>query len=147
MSNPPNNPFNDDDGYYARDPKAIVTRTDEQLRAFLTHVLALAAGVVAMGAALPPEQRVLIEKLQGELHAVQDSTTLLMALVRELSTYNHKLTAQRRSARDAYNAGWKDRYEDILSQLHPADHRMLRWIVEHLDAGNDEDETDQRFDF
>jgi hypothetical protein len=134
---PPTNPFNDDDGYYARDPKAVTARTDEQFRAFLDHLLALAAGVAAVDDALPPEQKALAESLRHKLRAVQDHSALLSALVRELTTYHEGLHRQRQSARDAYNAGWKDCYEDILSQLHPADQRMLRWIVEHLDTTDD----------
>src|SRR5258706_6129609 len=136
MTMHPQNPFRDEDGYYVRDPKAALTRTDEQLRTFVDHLSVLAEGIETVNAALPPEQQTLAEKLRIELRAVQGDNKLLLAFVRELAAYNVQLTEQRQSARDAYNAGWRDRYEDILSQLHPADQRMLRWIVEHLDIEN-----------
>jgi len=96
----------------------------------------------AIEAALSPEQQVLMQAVTDRFTAVQGDTKMLLALVRELASYNIKLTAQRQSARAAYNTGWKDRYEDILSQLHPEDHRMLRWILEHL---NRTDESDMPF--
>jgi len=137
-NNPPEFlPMSDDEGYYIRDPKAVLTRLDAQFRASEPHLLALAERIEALDVALPPDQQALAEQLKAELRAVQGDTKLLLALVRELAHYNIKLTAQRQSARSAYDAGWKDRYEDILSQLHPEDHRMLRWILEHLDREDD----------
>jgi len=130
-------PMSDDEGYYIRDPKAVLTRLDAQFRASEPHLLALAAKLEALDAALPPDQQALAEQLKEELHAVQGDTKLLLALVRELAHYNIKLTAQRQTARQAFESGWDARYQDILSQLHPEDHRMLRWILEHLDREDD----------
>ena len=135
-------PMSDDEGYYIRDPNAVLVRTDAEFRTFAAHLLALAEGLETIEAALSPEQQVLMQAVTDRFTAVQGDTKMLLALVRELASYNIKLTAQRQSARAAYNTGWKDRYEDILSQLHPEDHRMLRWILEHLDR---EDESDMRF--
>ena len=130
-------PMSDDEGYYIRDPKAVLTRLDAQFRASEPHLLALAEKIEALDAALPPDQQALAEHLKEELHAVQGDTKLLLALVRELAHYNIKLTAQRQTARQAFESGWEARYQDILSQLHPEDHRMLRWILEHLDREDD----------
>lgn len=136
MSNstpPPFMPFSDEEGYYVRDPQAVFTRTDAEFRTFAAHLSALAAGIAEVDTAMPPEQRELAQRLQNALREVQGSTKLLLALTRELATYNVKLTEQRQSARDAFNAGWQARYQDILSQLHPADQRMLRWVIEYLE--------------
>ncbi len=130
-------PLSDGEGYYIRDPKAILTRLDTEFRASEPHLLALAERIEALDMALPPEQQALAEPLKAELHAVQGDMKLLLALVRELAHYNIKLTAQRQTARQAFEAGWEARYQDILSQLHPEDHRMLRWILEHLDREDD----------
>lgn len=130
-------PMSDDEGYYIRDPNAVLVRTDAEFRTFAAHLLALAEGLETIEAALSPEQQVLMQAVTDRFTAVQGDTKMLLALVRELASYNIKLTAQRQSARAAYNTGWKDRYEDILSQLHPEDHRMLRWILEHLDREDD----------
>ncbi len=135
-------PMSDDEGYYIRDPNAVLVRTDAEFRTFAAHLLALAEGLETIEAALSPEQQVLMQAVTDRFTAVQGDTKMLLALVRELASYNIKLTAQRQSARAAYNTGWKDRYEDILSQLHPEDHRMLRWILEHL---NRTDESDMPF--
>ena len=132
-------PMSDDEGYYIRDPNAVLVRTDAEFRTFAAHLLALAEGLETIEAALSPEQQVLMQAVTDRFTAVQGDTKMLLALVRELASYNIKLTAQRQSARAAYNTGWKDRYEDILSQLHPEDHRMLRWILEHLDAADPSD--------
>ena len=51
--------------------------------------------------------------------------------------FQQALPARRQAVHDAYNAGWDAHYQDILSQLHPEDHRMLRWILEHLDREDD----------
>ena len=134
--------MSDDEGYYIRDPNAVLVRTDAEFRTFAAHLLALAEGLETIEAALSPEQQVLMQAVTDRFTAVQGDTKMLLALVRELASYNIKLTAQRQSARAAYNTGWKDRYEDILSQLHPEDHRMLRWILEHL---NRTDESDMPF--
>ena len=56
--------------------------------------------------------------------------------------FQQALPARRQSVHDAYNAGWEARYQDILSHSHPANHRMLRWILEHL---NRTDESDMPF--
>lgn len=142
-NNPPEFlPFSDEEGYYVRDPNAVLVRTDAEFRTFAAHLLALAEGLETIEAALSPEQKVLMQAVTDRFTAVQGDTKMLLALVRELASYNIKLTAQRQSARAAYNTGWKDRYEDILSQLHPEDHRMLRWILEHL---NRTDESDMPF--
>ncbi len=125
-------PMSDEEGYYIRSPKAVFNRTDEEFRVFDTHLLALAEAIKGVETALPPEQQALVQKLRDELGGVQDSTKLLLGLMRELAGYNVKLTEQRQSARASFNAGWEARYKDILSQLHPADHRMLRWIIEYL---------------
>ena len=130
-------PMSDDEGYYIRDPKAVLTRLDTQFRTFAPHLLALAERIEALDATLAPEQQALAEQIKAELHAVQGDTKLLLTLVRELAHYNIKLTAQRQTARQAFEAGWDARYQDILSQLHPEDHRMLRWILEYLDREDD----------
>lgn len=130
-------PMSDEEGYYLRDPKAVLIRLDAQFRASQPHLLALAEKIEALDVALPAEQKALTAPLKEELQALQGDTQHLLALVRELASYNIKLTAQRQSARAAYNAGWDARYQDILSQLHPDDHRMLRWILEHLDREDD----------
>ncbi len=134
---PPFMPMSDEEGYYARDPKAVLTRLDTEFRASASHLMALAEKIEALDAALPPEQQAVAKQLKAELQAVQGDRKLLLALVRELAHYNFKLTAQRQTARQAFEAGWEARYEDILSQLHPEDHRMLRWILEHLDHEDD----------
>ncbi len=134
QSQPPINPFDDEDGYYPRDPKSVLTRTDEQFRVFVAHLSALAEGIEAVSAVLPPDQQSLGERLRNELRAVQGDNKLLLALVRELAFYNIQLNQQRQSARAAYNQGTRDTYTDILSQLHPEDQRMLRWIIKHLQA-------------
>ena len=144
MSNnipPPFMPFSDEEGYYVRDPNAVLVRTDAEFRAFAAHLLALAEGLEAVNAALSPEQQVLVQQVTNRFADVQSDTKGLLALVRELATYNILLTKQRQSARAAYDAGWKDRYEDILSQLHPTDQAMLHWILRHLDAADSSDET------
>jgi len=140
MSNnnpPPFMPMSDDEGYYVRDPNAVLVRTDAEFRTFAAHLLALAESVEAIKAVLTPEQQALVQQVTDQFAAVQGDTKGLLALVRELAIYNILLTKQRQSARAAYDAGWKDRYEDILSQLHPADHAMLRWVIEHLDREDD----------
>ena len=134
-------PFSDEEGYYVRDPNAVLVRTDAEFRTFAAHLLALAEGLESVNAALSPEQQAMVQSVTDRFAAVQGDTKMLLALVRELASYNIALTAQRQSARAAYNTGWKDRYEDILSQLHPEDHRMLRWILEHLDAADASDGT------
>ncbi len=130
---PPFLPISDEEGYYVRDPGAVLIRTDEQFRTFAAHLLALTEGVANVDASIPPEQQALAQQIKSELAALQGSTKLLTALLRELAAYNIKLTQQRQSARTAFNAGWQARYKDILSQLHPVDHRMLRWVIEHID--------------
>lgn len=135
---PPFLPMSDDERYYVRDPKSIFNRTDAEFRTFVGHLLALTAGLDALDDGLSPDQRALVGQLRDELGAAQSNTRMLVALVRELAGYNLKLTAQRQSARNAYNAGWDARYADLLSRLHPEDHDMLRWIVEHIAADSPE---------
>ncbi len=125
-------PMSDEEGYYIRDPKAIFNRTNEEFHVFAAHLLALAEAINGVDAVLPPEQQALVQKLRDELGGVQASTKLLLGLMRELAGYNVKLTEQRQSARASFNAGWEARYKDLLSQLHPADYRMLRWVIEYL---------------
>ncbi len=132
-------PMSDEEGYYIRNPKAVFIRTDEEFRVFAAHLLALAEKINGVEATLPPEQRALAQQLKDERGGVQGSTKLLLGLMRELAGYNVKLTEQRQSARTAFNVGWEARYKDILSQLHPADHRMLRWIIEHLNVDVEDD--------
>jgi len=134
-------PMSDEEGYYIRDPNAVLVRTDAEFRAFAAHLLALAEGLETVKAALSQEQQDMVQSVTDRFTAVQGDTKMLLALVRELASYNVALTKQRQSARAAYNTGWQDRYEDILSQLHPEDHRMLRWILEHLDASDASDRT------
>ena len=136
-------PMSDDEGYYIRDPQAVFIRTDQQFRVFVAHLLALADGIDAVEVVLQPEQHELTQQVKDELASLQGTTKMLLALVRGLAGYNIKLTEQRQSARVAFDAGWEARYQDIIRQLHSSDHRMLRWIIEHL--AHDEDETDLPF--
>jgi hypothetical protein len=133
----PTTPFSDEDGYYVRDPKAALVRTNEQLEAFMSVLETLGVGVQTASIALSPQHKALADDLRDALRDVNGKTDMLLALLREMATYCVQVMKQRQSTRDAYNAGWRDRYEDILSQLHPADQQMLRWIIEHL-----KDETD-----
>ncbi len=137
---PPFLPFTDEEGYYVRDPKAVFNRTDAEFRAFETHFQALLDGVQRLDANRSPEQQAIIEQLKNDLQLTQGSTKLLLSLMRELATYNTRLTEQRQSARKAFETGWEARYMDILSQLHPEDQRMLRWIIEHIAATDSSDE-------
>ena len=127
-------PFSDDDGYYARDPKSATTRTDDQISTFASHMLDLTQGIEALALALPPEQRDQVDQVRIALTCVQGDSAFLAALMRELAAYNAQLIDQRQSSRDAYNRGWDESRKDILSRLHPADHQMLTWILQHLDA-------------
>ena len=79
-NNPPEFlPMSDDEGYYIRDPKAVLTRLDAQFRASEPHLLALAERIEALDVALPPDQQALAEQLKAELRAVQGDTKLLLA--------------------------------------------------------------------
>ena len=126
--------FSDEQGYYVRDPKSIQSRTTDQFVAFSQHLVMLCSSVNSLAAGLSPEQQALVEQLKSDLAYVQGDTRLLLALMQEQSAYISQLIKQRRSARESFQNGWDARLQDILSQLHPVDHRMLRWILTHLDA-------------
>lgn len=119
--------------------KVFMPFTLDEFRAFTAHLLTLTEDIAAVDSALPPEHQALAQRLHDEVQALQGNTTLLLALVRELVAYNLKLTAQRQSARQAYEAGWEARLQDILSQMHPADDQMLRWILAHLASSESPD--------
>ena len=129
---PSASPFSDDDGYYPRDPSAINLRINDELGGLLVHLHTLHEAIESLDAVQHPEQQALIDELRTEVRALSGSSKLLSELLSELLTYNKALNEQRQSARKAFEAGYEARYVDILTQLHPADRKMLAWVVKHV---------------
>jgi len=87
-----------------------------------------------------PEEAV--DRMHLQLTQAKRSTLQLGDHLTELLSLTRQLLAQRRSAQEAFEAGWNGRFYDILSNLTDAERDQLRKALSREDwEGEDESDS------
>ena len=77
-----------------------------------------------------------VEQTRGDLEIARESVLNIRDRLIELARLIERLVAQRQSAAEAYEAGYEERYVDLIAQLSSAEYFALRQALADLGDGD-----------